>query len=118
MDVLQPRSLDDALAMKAERPEALPLCGGTDVLVDLNFDRLRPEALLDIARLPELARVQREDGVVTIGAGMSYTRVMAELPELPAIVQASRAVGSPQIRNRGPMGGTPGTASPAGDALP
>jgi CO/xanthine dehydrogenase FAD-binding subunit len=118
MDVLRPRSLDDALAIKAERPEALPVCGGTDVLVGINFDRLRPTALLDIARLQELAQVERDDGVLTVGAGVSYTRIMQELPQLTALAQASRTIGSPQIRNRGTVGGNLGTASPAGDALP
>jgi len=104
--------------MKADRPEALPICGGTDVLVELNFDRRRPEALLDLSRLDELRVIERDDGRITLGAGVSYTRIMRELPDQIALVQASRTVGSPQIRNRGTVGGNLGTASPAGDALP
>jgi CO/xanthine dehydrogenase FAD-binding subunit len=42
MEFLQPRSLPDALAIKAERPDAVPIAGGTDVMVELNFDRRRP----------------------------------------------------------------------------
>ncbi|HXF56036.1 MAG TPA: FAD binding domain-containing protein [Actinomycetota bacterium] len=118
MDVLLPRSLEEALELKARRPEALPIAGGTDVMVELNFDRRRPPALLDVSRLPELAEWRREDGQVFLGAGVTYTRIMRELPEFTALVQASRTVGSPQIRNRGTLGGNLGTASPAGDALP
>src|SRR6266498_4436988 len=118
MDVLSPNTLEEALAMKAGRPEALPIAGGTDVMVELNFDRHRPEAVIDICRLPELQEWRREDGHLFLGAGVTYTRIMAELPDQVALAQASRTVGSPQIRNRATVGGNLGTASPAGDALP
>jgi CO/xanthine dehydrogenase FAD-binding subunit len=118
MDVLLPRTLEEALEAKAARPEAVPIAGGTDVMVELNFDRARPEAMIDVSRLPELRSWRREDGHLFLGAGVTYARIMAELPELTALAQASRTVGSPQIRNRGTVGGNLGTASPAGDALP
>jgi len=96
----------------------MPIAGGTDVMVEINFDRHRPEALMDLTRVPELTVWRREDGHITLGAGVTYTRIMQELPGLHAWVQAARTVGSPQIRNRGTVGGNLGTASPAGDALP
>jgi CO/xanthine dehydrogenase FAD-binding subunit len=120
MDVLTPRSLADALRLRAEVPGALPIEGGTDLMVDLNFDRRRPEALLNLNEVPELKGWSRENGRVRLGAGLTYTEAMrGELPELlPALAEAARTVGSPQIRNRGTIGGNLGTASPAGDALP
>jgi CO/xanthine dehydrogenase FAD-binding subunit len=118
MDVHLPRTLDEALEIKARYPEALPIAGGTDVMVDLNFDRHRPESIVDVSALPELKDWRRQDGHLFMGAGMTYSRIMRELPTLTPLVQASRSVGSPQIRNRGTVGGTLGTASPAGDALP
>ena len=118
MDVLLPRTLDEALEMKAKRPEAAPIAGGTDLMVALNFDRARPAGILDVSRLPELQRWQREDATVFLGAGVTYSRIIRELSEFVPLVQASRSVGSPQIRNRGTVGGNLGTASPAGDALP
>ena len=120
MDVLTPRSLDEALALKAERPEALPIQGGTDVMVDLNFDRARPTTLLNLNEVQELRGWSREDGRLRLGAGLTYAEAMRPpLREtLPALAEASRTVGSPQIRNRGTIGGNLGTASPAGDALP
>jgi CO/xanthine dehydrogenase FAD-binding subunit len=118
MEVFQPRSLDEALAEKARHPEALPLAGGTDLLVELNFGRLRPPAFIDLTRLPELSTWQQEDGTVFVGAGVTYARIVRELADFVPLVQASRSVGSPQIRNRGTMGGNLGTASPAGDTLP
>jgi CO/xanthine dehydrogenase FAD-binding subunit len=120
VDVLSPHSLEEALRLKAERPDAVPIAGGTDVMVALNFDRLRPQALLNLNEVPELRGWSRENGTLRLGAGLTYGEAMQEpLAELlPALAEASRTVGSPQIRNRGTIGGNLGTASPAGDALP
>jgi CO/xanthine dehydrogenase FAD-binding subunit len=120
VDVLTPRTLDDALALKAEHPEALPIQGGTDVMVALNFDHARPAAMLNLNEVAELRGWSRENGALRLGAGLTYSEVEhGELRDvLPALAEASRTVGSPQIRNRGTIGGNLGTASPAGDALP
>ncbi len=119
MDFLQPTTWSEALAMRAERPDALAIAGGTDVMVDLNFDRRRPGALLDLGRVPELREWSVDDGRVRLGAGVSYARVIEELgTQLPGLAIASRTVGSPQIRMRGTVGGNLGSSSPAGDAHP
>jgi CO/xanthine dehydrogenase FAD-binding subunit len=119
MELLQPASWPEALAAKAAHPEAVPLHGGTDLMVDLNFGRARPEAILDLTRAQELREWAPENGLIRVGAGVTYTRVMAELENrLPGLAIASRTVGSPQIRNRGTIGGNIGSSSPAGDALP
>jgi CO/xanthine dehydrogenase FAD-binding subunit len=119
LEVLQPTSWGEALAAKQEQPDAVPLAGGTDLLVELNFGRRRPETILDLTRVAELGHWSRDDGEVRLGAGVNYALVIAELStELPGLAIASRTVGSPQIRNRGTVGGNLGTSSPAGDALP
>ena len=120
MEVVRPRSLAEALVARAEHPAALAIRGGTDVMVELNFDRVRPEAMLDLGEVAELGGWSREDGLLRLGAGLTYAEIEhGELAaELPALAEASRTVGSPQIRNRGTLGGNLGTASPAGDALP
>jgi CO/xanthine dehydrogenase FAD-binding subunit len=119
MEILQPDSWDEALAMKAAQPEAKPIAGGTDVMVELNFDRIRPPAMLDLTRVPELTEWGPENGRLRIGAGVTYTRLIDELGDrLPGLAIASRTVGSPQIRNRGTVGGNLATSSPAGDGLP
>lgn len=119
MEFLAPTTLADALAAKAEQPDAMPIIGGTDVMVELNFDRHRPPALLDLTRVPELAEWSMDDGRVRLGAAVTYTRVIEELGALlPGLAMASRTVGSPQIRNRGTVGGNLGAASPAGDSHP
>jgi CO/xanthine dehydrogenase FAD-binding subunit len=119
MEFLQPSIWREALEARVDHPQALPIWGGTDVMVELNFARSRPEALLDLTRVAELSRWAAEDGWLRIGAGVSYTRVIGELgTALPGLAMASRTVGSPQIRNRGTIGGNLGSSSPAGDALP
>ena len=89
-------------------------------MVTLNFDRARPDVLLNLNEVPELRSWSRENGTVRLGSGLTYTEALngALADELPALAEASRTVGSPQIRNRGTIGGNLGTASPAGDALP
>src|SRR5215218_11027051 len=119
MDFLQPASWQEALDLRAERPDAVPIAGGTDVMVDLNFDRRRPGALLDLGRVAELREWSAEDGRIRLGAAVSYARIIEELgPQLPGLAMAARTVGSPQIRMRGTVGGNLGSASPAGDAHP
>lgn len=119
MDFLRPTSWPDAIAAKAEHPDALPIAGGTDVMVELNFDQRRPPELLDLTGVAELSEWDAVDGRVRLGAGVPYSRVITELGDrLPGLAMASRTVGSPQIRNRGTVGGNLGSASPAGDAHP
>jgi CO/xanthine dehydrogenase FAD-binding subunit len=120
VEVITPRSLEEALRVKGERPDSRPIAGGTDLLVELNFDRVRPETILNLAEVAELKGWSRDSGGLRLAAGLTYTEAMQ--PELaallPALAEAARTVGSPQIRNRGTIGGNLGTASPAGDAHP
>jgi len=120
VDVLTPYSLDEALRLKAEQPHARAIQGGTDVMVELNFDRGRPKTMLNLNEVGELRGFRRENGALRLGSGLTYGEIEhGPLREvLPALAEASRTVGSPQIRNRGTIGGNLGTASPAGDAIP
>jgi CO/xanthine dehydrogenase FAD-binding subunit len=115
----RPKTLAEALEIKAEHPSAVALAGGTDLMVELNFRQRRPDAIVDLTAVPELAGWAPENGRLRVGAGVTYTRLIEELGErLPGLAIASRTVGSPQIRNRGTVGGNLGTSSPAGDGLP
>ena len=119
MAFLRPATLAEALEAKAAHPGALPIAGGTDVMVELNFDLRRPAALLDLTGVPELRDWSRDGDTIRLGAGVSYTRVIDELgADLPGLAIAARTVGSPQIRNRGTVGGNLGAGSPAGDCHP
>ncbi len=119
MKFIQPRTWAEALAHKADEPNAVPILGGTDVMVEINFDRHRPVALLDLGHIDGIDEWTTQDGRIRLGAGVSYARIIAELSgPLPGLAMASRTVGSPQIRNRGTVTGNLGSASPAGDAHP
>jgi CO/xanthine dehydrogenase FAD-binding subunit len=119
MEFLRPATLAEALRMKVEAPHAVPIAGGTDIMVELNFDARRPTALLDLGRVEELTEWEPVNGSIRLGASVPYTRIINELGKtLPGLAMASRTVGSPQIRNRGTVGGNLGSASPAGDAHP
>jgi CO/xanthine dehydrogenase FAD-binding subunit len=123
MTVAVPTTLDDAVRLLAEQPDAMLLAGGTDAMVEINEGHRRPDGLvIALNRLGDL-RSWRHDSArrtVTIGAGVTYTELMREpiASLVPALAEASRTVGSPQIRNAGTLGGNLGTCSPAGDGLP
>ena len=119
MEIHRPDTLAQALEIKAADPAAVPLAGGTDLMVAINFRHTRPAAVLDLTAIAELREWAQDDGRVRVGAGVTYTRLIDELGDLlPGLAIASRTVGSPQIRNRGTVGGNLATASPAGDGLP
>ena len=119
MEFFQPSTWREALEIKSAHPEAVPIAGGTDVMVELNLDHNRPAAFIDLTRVRELTDWGIDGGLLRIGAGVTYTRLVDEVGErLPGLAIASRTVGSPQIRNRGTVGGNLGTSSPAGDAHP
>ena len=120
MPVVSPRSVDELLDLLAENPEANVLSGGTDLMVEVNLHGRRPTTVIPVRGLSELREWSLRKGIVTIGAALPYadmeTGPLAEL--VPALAQAARTVGSPQIRAAGTIGGNLGTCSPAGDTLP
>ena len=117
MNVEIARSLDDALALLADRPAADLINGGTDLMVEINFGRRRPEAMIAIDRIEEL-RGLSINGSVRMGAGVTFTTMLERDCGSVALREAARTVGSPQIRNAATIGGNVATSSPAGDSLP
>jgi CO/xanthine dehydrogenase FAD-binding subunit len=109
--------LDDVLDHLSSATEVTLLAGGTDLMVELNFGRKRPERVVAIDRLADLRHLER-NGRVRMGAGVTYTRMLQEDVGSAALREAARTVGSPQIRNAGTLGGNIATSSPAGDTLP
>ncbi len=119
MDFLRPAGWEEALAAKAAHPTAVPIAGGTDVMVEINFDHRRPDHLLDLNRIGELHTWETDGPDIRLGAAVPYTRILEHLRSpLPGLALAAHTVGSPQIRNRGSVGGNLGAASPAGDCHP
>jgi CO/xanthine dehydrogenase FAD-binding subunit len=123
--VLVPDRLDDALAALVSDPPLTVLAGGTDLMVELNYGRRRPLDVLSLRRLTGLRdwHVERSAAggdELVLGAAVTYTALLGDelAGRLPALAQAARTVGSPQIRNAGTIGGNLVTGSPAGDTLP
>ena len=112
MEISRPDGLQEALGVLNADPEAVPLAGGTDLMVGVNFGAVRPRHVLSLRRVAELKRLRPG----FIGAAVTYREL--ERSGITGLAEASRTVGSPQIRSAGTIGGNLGTASPAGDALP
>lgn len=120
MKVFLPTSLEDALGILRASPGAHVLAGGTDFMVEMNYGHRRPERILSLRFVDELRAWSREGATLVLGAGVRFADILSsEIATLsPALAQAARTVGSPQIRNTGTIGGNIATASPAGDTLP
>ena len=122
MSVVVPRTLKDALSATAANPSALIIQGGTDLMAEINFNHRQPTDVIALRFINELRtfQINHDNKQITIGAGLPYqTMEHGEIADLlPALAQAARTVGSPQIRATGSIGGNLGTCSPAGDALP
>ena len=112
MEITRPTSLSDALEARADDPGADLIAGGTDLMVEVNFGHAKPEHVIALRRIEELAEITE----TRIGAGVTWARL--EQSEHRALAQLARTVGSPQIRAAGTIGGNIGTSSPAGDGLP
>ncbi|MFI0526258.1 MAG: FAD binding domain-containing protein [Ilumatobacteraceae bacterium] len=122
MSVIVPASLNDALQALARSPHATLLAGGTDLMVELNGGHRQVSEIVALARVAELRTWHHDPvaGVLHIGAGVTYAEIADEpiASWVPALAQAARTVGSPQIRHAATIGGNLGTCSPAGDGLP
>lgn len=122
MTVAVPQTLREALAFSSANPNAQIIQGGTDLMVEINFNHRKPTDVLALRRVTEIRNysISADKSRIIIGAGLPYQQMehgeIAQL--LPALAQAARTVGSPQIRAAGSIGGNLGTCSPAGDALP
>tara|TARA_B110000014_G_scaffold186350_1_gene135300 strand:+ start:4265 stop:5119 length:855 start_codon:yes stop_codon:yes gene_type:complete len=120
MGVIIAKSVNEACDVLAENPATTVLAGGTDLMVQVNRGAKSLESVLDLSRILELKKWSIEGSEIVLGAGISYTDLTnPQLAKLaPALAQAARTVGSPQIRNAGTLGGNLATASPAGDTIP
>lgn len=121
LELLEPRTLKEALRMLRDERPLVPLAGCTDVYVNLNFGTLPQKKFLNLWGLNELRTIEMRDGMLSIGALATYTQVIGSpLVErhLPILADASREIGGVQIQNRGTLGGNIANGSPAGDSLP
>ena len=121
MTVIIAKELNTALAALREHHDAHLIQGGTDLMVEINFNHVKPTTMISLRDVASLRTIRRDQtGTLSIGSGVPYSVIEGEpvLSEIPALAQAARTVGSPQIRAAGSLGGNLGTCSPAGDTLP
>jgi CO/xanthine dehydrogenase FAD-binding subunit len=117
-----PSTLKDALlVLGREAPEIKVMAGGTDLVVALRENRISPRSILDISGIRELSFITEEKNRIRLGP--MVTHAMVERAPLfhryaSALATACASVGSPQIRNRGTLGGNIANSSPAGDSIP
>ena len=121
MTVIVAKELSTALAALREHADARLIQGGTDLMVEINFNHVKPTTMVSLRDIEVLRTIQTDSqGIMSIGSGVPYSIIEGEpvLSAIPALAQAARTVGSPQIRAAGSLGGNLGTCSPAGDTLP
>lgn len=121
LELLQPRSLQDALRMLRNAGPLTPLAGATDLYVALNFGTLESARFLNLWPLDPLRRITLRNSTLRIGALVTYTMLLRSRlvrRRLPILASAAREVGGMQIQNRGTLGGNVANGSPAGDTLP
>jgi CO/xanthine dehydrogenase FAD-binding subunit len=121
MAVIVAKELNTALAALREHHDARLIQGGTDLMVEINFNHVKPTTMISLRDVASLRTIRRDQpGTLSIGSGVPYSVIEGEpvLSDIPALAQAARTVGSPQIRAAGSLGGNLGTCSPAGDTLP
>lgn len=97
------------------------IAGGTDIIIALKEKKISPEVLIDISKIEELRKIEYANGIVKIGSAVSYTQITEGslfLDNLYGLSKSCRLVGSPQIRNKGTIGGNIANASPAADSVP
>jgi CO/xanthine dehydrogenase FAD-binding subunit len=121
MTVIVAKELTTALAALREHADARVIQGGTDLMVEINFNHVKPTTMVSLRDIEALRTIRLDTpGIMAIGSGVPYSVIEGEpvLTAIPALAQAARTVGSPQIRAAGSLGGNLGTCSPAGDTLP
>ncbi len=117
---VKPQTIEEAIGAMQQYPECHLLAGGTDLLVKIKLGRIVSGTFIYISDLKELQQLTVDNGTITIGAAVTHTQISGSpyiMKFAPALAAASASVGSPQIRNRGTIGGNSGNASPAGDTI-
>src|SRR4249919_3976768 len=118
LQLLEPRSLKDALRMLRDEGPLVPVAGCTDVYVNLNFGTVSQKRFLNLWGLDELRKIEMRGAVLSIGALATYTKIIASplvRKRVPILAAAAREIGGIQIQNRGTLGGNIANGSPAGD---
>jgi xanthine dehydrogenase small subunit len=114
-----PASIQSALQLMQENPEALIVSGATDIALRQTKKREHFPVIIGLSAIDEVREYSENDEQLIFGAGMSMEKVkLLSKHKLPALYQMLSVFGSLQIRNLATLGGNIGSASPIGDSLP
>lgn len=122
MEVYKRESKDEVVKLLGKyKEDGKIIAGGTDLLIDLRNKRISPKALIDISTIGELKNIEEKGDLIEIGGGVTFTQIVENKlfkNSLYGLKKACRMVGSPQIKNKGTIGGNIVNSSPAADAIP
>jgi len=121
IEIFQPKTLDEALGLRKSNTKATLLAGGTDLIVRMNKGSDIDGDIIDLSKLKELQGIVVHGDEVKVGSMVTFTQIEdSEIlkEHVSILTQAASAVGSPQIRNKGTIGGNLCNANPAADLIP
>jgi len=118
-----PTSLEQAVGILAKHGEsARPLCGGTDILIQMRAGIRRPEYVVDVKRIPALTGIAFDPkSGLRLGAAVPCIEIFENATmrrHYPGLVEAAHLIGSLQIQSRASVGGNLCNGSPAADTTP
>ncbi len=119
-DYLIPSTIEEAIAALSSDDRSQIVAGGTDLIIAINQRKEQPGFLVDVSRIPQLRTIHCSKEQIKIGCAVPFSEI-AEHPvirqQLTALAEACSQIGSPQIRNKGTIGGNLGTGSAAADSI-
>lgn len=97
------------------------IAGGTDIIIALRNEEISPNMLIDISKIKDLNIIEEDENYITVGGGVTFTQIVDNPSfkgNLYGLFKACNMVGSPQIRNKGTIGGNIANGSSAADSIP
>lgn len=124
INMVSPKNVEECLQILANKEEDKSiyfLAGGTDAVVRMKNNVMRPHLWMNIKNIGELRYIREEDDRIHIGPMTTHTDIINSpllQEKADVLVAAANEVGAIQLQNQGTIGGNIGTASPAGDTIP
>lgn len=117
----RPQTIDEAKQLLSQYPNSKLLAGGTDLVLEMQRDKVSPEYLIDITNVKELKCIVEEEESFTIGAMVTFTDLKESktvIKNYNSMFECAKNMGSPQIRNTATVGGNIANAGSAADIIP
>ena len=111
----RPATVAEAVLLRWREPASAFLAGGQTLIGTLTAGGAHPSALIDVARIPDLAGIRDEGGRLVVGAAATHATIARDAGSLPGLAALARVIGDLQIRNMGTLGGSLANNDPAGE---